>query len=722
MPRPVQHDAPRARPAQPDLNTTPKGGAGGRDRIDPDAVLMAVWRDKWLIMGVAAICVVLGGFYAYRIATPVYRSTAVVLHEVQQPLMDFQGALGGFAGDSSEMNSELEVLRARGLVRDVVLKHGLVADPEFNETLRDPDLMAKLKAWVSASFGTPDPANAHQTGQEAAEQEINTVISAVRNNLSVRNVPNSLVFEVSFHSEDPRKAAQLTDAVVAAYLNRQIEMKFDSLQQAVEWLSSRVAELQIQLEVAEQERATFSSATDLVSIEGLRGLERQLKDLRERIADQEVLIAQMDEGISGIGSATSRAGQAELTGDRTLIRLAGALDTGEATAETFDARLALVTRQAQRERDRLALQHATLEASAANLSIEIDLQNADLIRLQQLSREAESIRLLYETFLTRLNETAAQQGVQSSDSVVLSNAVVARFPVSPRKSLFLGTVGVLGVMLGLLVVLIREARSRGFRTAPDLERAVGLAVVGQIPLIPARGRRKVLSYIKDKPASDAAEAIRNLRTGLMYSDSENPPQVVMVTSSVPAEGKTMTAIALALNLAATGKKVLLVEGDMRRRTFNAYFPSLKGQGLVSVLAGDARLQQAVQRVPDFDFDILAGEESRLNPADLYASEGFAALIEEMRASYDVIVIDTPPVLVVPDARIIANAADASILCVKWDSTSDAQVDETMRLFDGDKTPITGLALTQINRTGMRRYGYGGRSGVHGPYGAQYYSN
>ncbi|MBT0958245.1 polysaccharide biosynthesis tyrosine autokinase [Alphaproteobacteria bacterium KMM 3653] len=695
--------------------------AEAEDVIDLGALVATLWRGKWIVAVVAAICVFLGGFYAYRGATPVYRSTAVVLLEVQQPLMDLPGALGGLTGDATEVNSELEVLRARGLVREVVLEQNLVDDPEFNGALREPGMMAKLRAWVGGMFGSKSPDAGTQSEVEKAEQTLNTVVSSVREKLSARNVPNSLVFEVSFESESPRKAARLTDAFVDAYLERQINVKFDALQQAVEWLSSRVAELQVQLEEAEQARATFSSSTDLVSVEGLQLLERQLKDLRDRVADQDESIAQRETSLTVLQGATTRELQAELSGDRILGRLIQNLGTPSAEA-SFDARVAIVIDQAQTELARLRMQRANLDRSATDLAAQIEQQNADLIRLQQLNREAESIRLLYETFLTRLNETAAQQGVQKSDSVVLSNAVIANYPISPRKSLILAMAGVLGLMLGSLLVLLREARSSGFRIASDLEKAVGQVVLGQIPLIPARGRAKTLSYVKDKPASAAAEAIRNLRTGLMYSNIDNPPRVIMVTSSIPAEGKTMTSIALALNLAATGQKVLLIEGDIRRRTFKAYFPALKSEGVVSVLNGDVKLGEAVQRLPEYDIDILSGEESLVNAADLYSSKKFAGMIQEMREVYDIIVIDTPPVLVVPDARIIANVADAVLLCVKWDSTSEAQVAEAMRLFRSDNTRVTGLALTQISLKGMQRYGYGGTYGAYGKYGNKYYTN
>ncbi len=691
------------------------------DVIDLGQLLRVLWRGKFIIAVVAALCVLVGGYYAYVVATPVYRSTSVILLETQQQgLTDLQGLLGGMSGETTEVNSELEVLRARGLVEDVVRRLDLQNDPEFNVKLREPGNVEQVKIWLRETLSPEGQEFSDPAAQ--AERTLDNVVTAVRDRLGVRNIPNSLVFEITFESNNPQKAARITRAVTQAYLDRQVEVKFVAIERATEWLSTRVAELQSQLETAEQARASFSSSTDLVSAEGLQVLERQLKDLRDRISDQRATIARDEASIAALQATSDPARLAELSGDRTLQRLAQALDGSANRQEVFDARLEQVLDDKRAAIARSQVQVRNLERSAADFEAQIERQSADLIRLQQLNREAESIRLLYETFLTRLNETAAQQGVQQPDSVVLSNAVVPQVTSAPRKSLILAMSGILGLMLGGLIVLLLEARRRGVRTATDLQNRTGLPVLGQIPLIAEKKRAKTIAYIRDKPASAAAEAIRNLRTGVLYSNIDNPPQVVMITSSIPSEGKTLTSISLAMNLAAAGGKVLLIEGDIRRRTFGSYFKNLKSRGVVSVLTDEAPLSDAVQHYKDFGIDVLAGEDSMVNAADLYSSKRFAKMVANAREVYDHIVIDTPPVLVVPDARIIANVADALLVCVKWDSTSVDQIDETLRLFRVDSTPVTGVVLTQVNPKGMKRYGYGGAYGAYGKYGGRYYTN
>ncbi len=195
----------------------------------------------------------------------------------------------------------------------------------------------------------------------------------------------------------------------------------------------------------------------------------------------------------------------------------------------------------------------------------------------------------------------------------------------------------------------------------------------------------------------------------------------MSTSSIPGEGKTTLAIAMAQNLAGLNKKVILIEGDIRRRTFGEYFPQAREQGgLLSVISGKQTLEQAVWKTPEAGIDILMGERSHVNAADVFSSESFRHLIERLRDDYDYAIIDTPPVLVVPDSRVIGQHVDAIIYSVKWDSTTRTQVQEGMRQFATVNLRVTGLVLSQIDPAGMKRYGYGDKYGAYSRYAKGYY--
>ena len=694
------------------------------DTIDISALLGTLWRGKWLIALITFVFVLIAGYYAFAVAVPTYRSTAVVILETKQDsIVDLQAVVGGFSGDSTEVNTEVEVLRSRGLAGKVVDRLDLINDPEFNPELRTPSLLGSMigqvRSFLPSSNANPDVMADPELAQNKTRD---AVIANLLNKLSVSNIRQSLVFNVTVETESPVKSAEIANTIVDLYILNQIEVKFEATEKATEWLSNRVSELQIELETAEKRVSDFTAQTQLVSIEGLQALERQIKDLRDRISSAELAQIALDDRLASLNAAQTNDEKLDLATDAALARIANGGLSAPENQNAFDLRYQAIVARVESDLARANQQLAALRASETELADQIAKQGQDLIALQQLTRESEATRLLYEYFLTRLKETSAQEGIQKADSRLLSSSVVPNAPSAPKKAQILALAMILGAMVGAGLVLLREFRMNTFRTAGELESHTGYTVIGQIPLIPTRKRLDTLAYLSEKPTSAAAEAIRNLRTSLMLSNLDKKPQVIVSTSSIPGEGKTTVSLSLAKFLSGLNKSVLLVEGDIRRRTLNEYFPSLPHTGLAGVLNGDVKFADAIHRPKGFEADVLAGEKTTVNAADIFSSETFKTFIAEMRQQYDFIIIDTPPILVVPDARIIAENADAIVFSVKWDSTSKALVDESMRMFQNSNQRITGFALNQIDEKGMKRYGYGGASGAYAAYGRGYYDN
>ena len=693
------------------------------DTIDVSALLATLWRGKWLIALVTLISMLLAGYYAYGVAVPKYQSTSVVILDTKEDsVVDLKAVVGGFSGDSTEVNTEVEVLRSRGLAGKVVDRLNLINDPEFNGALQEPSLVGTTIARIRAilSFGQK-PGTALDPELEKNRVK-DGVVAALLDRVSVSNIRQSLVFNITVETESPTKSALIANTIAEIYILNQIEVKFEATEKATVWLSNRVSELQIELETAEKKVSDFTAQTQLVSIEGLQALERQIKELRYRIDGAATAQAETETRLDNLKSAATPEKKLEIAQDPTLVRIAsGGLDS-QAERESFDARYEAIVARVQSELIRANQQLTALKASETELANQISHQGEDLIALQQLTRESEATRLLYEYFLTRLKETSAQEGIQKADSRLLSNSVVPEHASAPKKAQILSLAMILGAMIGSGLVLLREFRTNTFRTATDLEQHTGYTVIGQIPKIPSRHRMDTLAYLSEKPTSAAAESIRNLRTSLMLSNLDKKPQVIISTSSIPGEGKTTVSLSLAKFLSGLGKSVLLIEGDIRRRTLNEYFPSLPRTGIASVLNGDVKFANAIHRPAGFEADVLAGEKTTVNAADIFSSDTFKSFMSEMRSKYDFIIIDTPPVLVVPDARIIAECADAILFSVKWDSTSKALVEESMRFFHNSNQRITGLVLSQIDEKGMKRYGYGGDSGAYAAYGKGYYDN
>ena len=701
---------PRAAPAPAEPDTL----------LDLRGILGALWRNKLLLMAFVLFSALAGGYYAFMVATPMYRAGSVVVLDVQpNRIVDFESVIGARTGDSAEVNTELEVLRARSLMGRVVDELDLVSDPEFNGRLAEPGLIDRIKDWIKANIVgldlTPPAADPGRVRD--------AVVSDLLTHVDVYNRPQTYVFQITVTTTDAEKSAAIANAVAELYIDGQLAEKFDAMDQATGWLSERVAELRVQLEEAEARRAEFSASTELISAEKLQGLEIQLKEQRDLIQASEDTLRDAEVTLAALQGAVGREEQAEVSGDPTLLRLLPRTAYSNTDTRTFDERWEQVLRGAELDLTRAERQLGALQRSEVELTRQIQAQSEDLIQLQQYTREAEAIRLLYENFLTRLNETAAQQGIQQADSRLLSAAVIPDGPAAPRKTLLVALSGMLGVLVGALVIFWLEARKTGYRTGRDLESHTGLSVLGQIPRIPMRQRRKVLRYLMEKPTSASAEAVRSLRTSLTLTSLDGPPKVILSTSSVPGEGKTTNALALGQSLATMGRRVLVIEGDLRRRTFPQYFDRIPKAGFVSVLAGEAELGDVVFRPEGYPAEILPAQKTKINAADLYSSERFRDLLAALREAYDHVIIDTPPVLVVPDARIVAQHSDAVLFTVRWDHTPRGQVEEALRLFRAGGQEVTGLVLAQIDPRGMRRYGYGGKYGAYGAYGsygAKYY--
>ena len=686
------------------------------DEIDLASLVQTLWRGKLWIALFGLLSMFVGGYYAYGLAVPVYTTkAAIALESRQEQVMDIESVVTGLGGDQSTINTEVEVIRSRGLIEELVLDLNLLNDPEFNSSLRPaPQFsMGQIVEYARDLVGTPVR---HAPASERAilDRTINTVLEAI----SVSNLRQSFVFEITATSQTPEKSAEIANRLAELYVQSQIAVKFEKTEQATAWLSERVSGLQIELESAQARLKDFSTNTELVNAETLAALNRQLKDLRDR---RKTLVAQTELATNRrttLREALQSGSEAfaELARDGLLDQALRRLQDGAVGAQAaFNTRADALVSRAELEAARASSQLDAIEASIADVTLRIDKQSEELVTVEQLQREVEANRLLYEAFLSRLKETSIQQGIQQADSRILSRAVVPSQPSAPRKSRIMALSVILGLLIGAGLMLLREMAQNTFRTPEDLENRTGYSVIGQIPKIPANHRKNVLEYLTQKPNSAAAEAVRNLRTSLLLANLDTPPKVIMSTSSVPGEGKTTQSISLAQNFAGLGAKVLLIEGDLRRRVMNEYFGHDDVKGFLSVISGEVALKDAAVYDETLRADILYGETSKINAADLFSSKTFANFVKELRDHYDHIIIDTPPVLAVPDARVIGQLVDAIIYTVKWDDTPHRQVIDGLKSLESVNLKASGLVLSQIDKQKMKRYGYGDSYGDYASY-------
>ena len=317
--------------------------------------------------------------------------------------------------------------------------------------------------------------------------------------------------------------------------------------------------------------------------------------------------------------------------------------------------------------------------------------------------------------LKRLKEASEQVDLQEANARILSPADPPLGPESRRKQLVVAMAATLGALAGVGLVFLLDHLNTTFRTAQDAAQATRLPVLASVPTVGSRaGRADLVRLLRERPSSRLAESIRNLRTSLLFANLDRPPRVVLFTSSLPEEGKSTTAMLLALTSRQMGRSTIIVDCDLRQPSAGLSLGADTGRlGLLSILDGIAALEEAIHVDPDSGLHVLlsgrAGAPTPTSPADLLASARFAELVRVLEDRYDLVILDAPPTLVLADARILSSLSDTVVYAVRWDSTPrDAVLDGLAELAAID-APVAGLVLTMLDESRAARYasaGYG----------------
>lgn len=755
------------------IGSDPKS-QGGEDRIviDLRSVLNSIWRGRWLIAGLGLLLALLAALAVSRME-PEYDASATVMFGIERvSIPELQQLLPTPKFDPTEIENEIQVLRSANLLTRVVQELDLQNDPLFNPVLAAREAEAAPPSGLAALWATlkgaldgaiararaaladyglgaaPVPeadVDAEAEAAAAARRQLLGAVEQVQDNLQLTPVAESSVIQIGYGAYSPELAAAIVNAIADQYIVDQLQVKLETANAATTWLTDRVAELRQQVQASEEAVQTLKAQLSTDAGQGIEITQQQLGALNAALSTARGQMASVEARHQRLAEA--QAAGADLSPESQLIRQyrdeEGVLLARRATLSENHPAIGQIDAQIGTVRDRIRdegrrvvaaaeveletarTQVSELEHGVRALESKALAQSRDEIRIRQLEREAEASRLLYENLLTRLNERAQQEDLQSADARILSSAEIADEPRSNHGLLIVLGAGLFGGALGAGIALLRDNFNNTFRSPRQIEAATGLRVLGALPALPTRARTKdFVTYLLQNPNSALAEAVRNLRTSILRPNGAPPPGVVMVTSSVPGEGKSITSMLIAITSRQMGKSTILVDCDLRRSAVERFFDAREDRpGILSALEGTATLQEAIHEDPATGLHALMVQsneraKSDRNAADILSSRRFAELLRQLGQTYEVVILDTPPALVVTDARILSAMVDSVVYVVRWNGAARDAVLEGLKELTSVQAPIAGAVLSMVDEDKAARQvieGYAYRRGQYREY-------
>jgi capsular exopolysaccharide synthesis family protein len=690
--------------------------------------LLILRKHQWLILSFMLAVVTIVAIATFRMQ-PVYVATArIEIDRENANILPFQGADSyDYMVDSENyIETQAKILTSETLALQTIRNSGLTSRPEF-----------------SSPGGTSEAVALGSLANQKRPPELAEFLGS----LSVKRVPNSRLMDVSFESTDPELASRIVNAHLATYVEQNYRSKYESTTQASTWLADQLSDFKVKVQKSEDARISYERQNQIWTLDDkqnmttqrLGDINRQFTDAQSERMKKESLYEFAKAGnLDAVPQVQSNTALTDLLKKRT-----------EATAEYTDAlaqygpnfpkvqrlksQLKDMDQNIEKEKQKVldvlesdyreARQRETLMSKALDQAKAETNQMAEkLVEYNILKREAEANKALYEGLMTKMKETAISAGLRSSNIRIVDPAMIPASPARPAKARNVMLAFLVGLIGGVGLALLREYLDNTVKTPDDIEtlaRLPSLAVVpqfagsngsrrrGMLPGLASNGHEKRIELVAQHlPKSQMSEAFRALRTSILLSQADHPPQVILVTSALPREGKTTAAANLAVTLAQLGDSTVLVDADLRKPGIGRLLNLGTGKyaGLSSYLAGVSSLDLVSVPHPAIP-NLVAIPTGPLppNPADLLSSHKLADAIAELRTKFKFIVIDSPPIMAATDAVILSVQADGVLLVVRSGETPKEAFTRTRDLLASVKCRVLGVVLNAVDSSAPDYY-------------------
>ena len=625
----------------------------------------------WIIVFCVIITALVAGFVSKM--KPVYSATAELLIETKKvnaiAIRDVYGIDNNSSFKVDLYRTQMRLLQSRQLIEKVIDRLNLSQRPEFKA---EDD---SKPSWLEFLMG------GEQQPQQTDAALREDIVHKIRQHLILTNVSRTSLLDITFESEYPELAAELPNTLAQVYIESNLELRNQKTLKATAWMQERTTILKKKLDDAQNELQRFIEKEKLVNI-GSNGQEGvgvlasdELRDLTKRVVRAKLNVSEL------------------------------ALEYGEKHPKLRAAR------------EELARSESRLWAAKK----EIRALGRKNVGLQALRSNVESAKALYEKFFNRTNEALEAATLESENARLVESAIAPVLPIKPNKPKLVVAGFAASLLLGIFIALMLDMMNATIRSVKDVEDRLQQPILGLLPILKVRRGKQpnVASAMVDAVNAVFSEAMSTIRTGLILSGLDNPHKVILLTSSVPDEGKTTVAISLAISLGRM-EKVLLIDSDMRQPSINRWCRIERNKlGLSDFVAGGATLKECIVKRDDMGIDLLVAGRCPPNPLELLSSERFGRLLNVLEGHYDRIIIDSPPVQAVSDSLVLSQYAKSVIYVVKAEATRTSVVKAGIQRLQKFNAPITGVVLNQVDTKKTTKYGdeYGGYFDQYG-YGAK----
>jgi succinoglycan biosynthesis transport protein ExoP len=691
--------------------------------------LLILRKHQWLILTFLLTVVTIVSIATFRMQ-PIFVAVARIEIDRENPgMLPFPGSdpYAYLMDQETYIETQSKILTSETLALQTIRSVGLAGNPEFSPS-------GKVSEAISSG--------------SLANQKRPPELGAFLGSLSVKRVPNSQLLDVTFESTDPQLAARVINAHLENYIEQNFRSRYEATTQASAWLADQLNELKIKVEKSEDARITYERQNSIWTLDDKQNITTQRlsdinKELTEaqsdrmkkqaiyqlaqagsfnsipQVRDSDVLQDVLKRRTEAYTEYTAALNQYGPNFPRVQRLLAQVKEYDQIIETEKKSVINRVENDYRAARQRELLLNQALDKQKA----ETNQQAERLVQYNILKREAEANKQLYEGLLTKLKEAGISAGLRSSNIRVVDPAMIPSSPARPAKTRNIALAFLVGLVGGIGLALLREYMDNTVKTPDDVEllaKLPSLAVVPAFDGLNGNGRRlRLLKGASSNghhvhielvshhlPKSQTSEAFRALRTALLLSQAEHPPQVILVTSALPREGKTTAAANLAVTLAQLGDRTVLVDADLRKPGVARVLSLAEGKyaGLSSYLAGVSSLDLVTVQHPAIE-NLSAIPTGPLppNPADLLSSHKMADAIAELRKKFKFIVIDTPPIMAVTDAVILSVQADGVLIVVRSGETPKEAFTRTRDLLASVKCHVLGVVLNAVDSSAPDYY-------------------